>query len=180
MAPKIFVGKALYASRHSSRLRVLITRCGHFMSHTSDTSAGTSLVHPSSLRAVEDVLQDQISALQLRVTALEFRLQPRYGPPSSASQDSSFSAETQPHFERLFHASVITATVWEFLHSEHRRALLHASWFLRTGVDAQLLRAAILQGWPRQMPPPHQRNQLPRTIRGWLQEGMVCCLRRER
>ena len=139
------------------------------MSHTSDTSAGTSLVHPSSLRAVEDVLQD-----------LEFRLQPRYGPPSSASQDSSFSAETQPHFERLFHASVITATVWEFLHSEHRRALLHASWFLRTGVDAQLLRAAILQGWPRQMPPPHQRNQLPRTIRGWLQEGMVCCLRRER
>ena len=149
------------------------------MSHTSATSAGTSLVHPSSLRAVEEVLQDQISALQLRVTALEFRLQPLREPPSSPSQASGSSLEDHPEFECLFQASVVAAALWDCLQPQHRRALLCASWFLRAKVDSYLLRAAVLQGW-RPMPQPRQIRNLPRTMGGWLQEGMVCCLSRER
>ena len=40
----------------------------------SDTTA--SLVHSDELRALEQSFQDQLSALQLRVTSLECRLHP--------------------------------------------------------------------------------------------------------
>ena len=42
----------------------------------SDTTAGASLVHSDELRALEQSFQDQLSALQLRVTSLEYRLHP--------------------------------------------------------------------------------------------------------
>lgn len=70
----------------------------------SDTTAGASLVHSDELRALEQNFQDQLSALQLRVTSLECRLHPASLRAAGSDSGSNLSIVVGESLEDLLSA----------------------------------------------------------------------------
>ena len=70
----------------------------------SDTTAGASLVHSDELRALEQNFQDQLSALQLRVTSLKCRLHPASLRAAGSDSGSNLSIVVGESLEDLLSA----------------------------------------------------------------------------
>lgn len=70
----------------------------------SDTTSRASLVHSDELRALEQNFQDQLSALQLRVTSLECRLHPASLRAAGSDSGSNLSIVVGESLEDLLSA----------------------------------------------------------------------------
>ena len=135
----------------------------------SDTTAGASLVHSDELRALEQNFQDQLSALQLRVTSLECRLHPASLRAAGSDSGSNLSIVVGESLEDLLSAEpCLLPSLWVSLTVADRLSLLRASWFIRTSVERELLTAAILHGWPRV--PPHQTSTAWSAVTAWFSQ----------
>ena len=138
------------------------------MDFGSDTTAGASLVHTDDLRVLEQSFQDQLASLQLRVTALESRLHP--GPASLRAAGSNLDVVVGESLEDLLSAEPsLLSVLWAGLSVSDRLALLQASWYIRTGVERELLSAAILHGWPTARQPAAQASA-PLSVLSWFSQ----------
>ena len=82
----------------------------------SDTTAGASLVHSDELRALEQSFQDQLSALQLRVTSLEYRLHPASLRAAGSDSGSNLSVVVGESLEDIISAEPsLLPLLWESL-----------------------------------------------------------------
>ena len=137
------------------------------MDFGSDTTAGASLVHSDELRALEQSFQDQLSALQLRVTSLESRLHPASLRATGSDSGSNLSIVVGESLEDLLSADPsLLPSLWATLTVADRLSLLRASWYIRTSVERELLTAAILHGWPRV--PPNQPSTAWSAVTAWF------------
>ena len=139
------------------------------MDFGSDTTAGASLVHSDEIRALEQNFQDQLSALQLRVTSLECRLHPASLRAAGSDSGSNLSIVVGESLEDLLSAEpCLLPSLWVNLTVADRLSLLRASWFIRASVERELLTAAILHGWPRV--PPHPSDTAWSAVTTWFSQ----------
>ena len=130
----------------------------------SDTTAGASL---DVLRALEQSFQDQLSALQLRVTSMECRLHPASLRAAGSDSGSNLSVVVGASLQDLVSAEPsLLPLLWETLTVADRLSLMQASWYIRTSVERELLGSAIKYGWPKAQEPP-QTTAFSATI-NWL------------
>ena len=133
----------------------------------SDTTAGASLVHSDELRALEQSFQDQLSALQLRVTTLECRFHPASLRAAGSDSGSDLSVVAGESLEDIIAAQPsLLSLLWETLTVADRLSLLQTSWYIRTSVERELLASAIIYGWPRAQEP-QPRTAFSATVH-WL------------
>ena len=130
----------------------------------SDTTAGASL---DVLRALEQSFQDQLSALQLRVTSMECRLHPASLRAAGSDSGSNLSVVVGASLQDLVSAEPsLLPLLWETLTVADRLSLMQASWYIRTSVERESLGSATKYGWPKAQEPP-QTTAFSATI-NWL------------
>ena len=119
------------------------------------------------LRALEQSFQDQLSALQLRVTSMECRLHPASLRAAGSDSGSNLSVVVGASLQDLVSAEPsLLPLLWETLTVADRLSLMQASWYIRTSVERELLGSAIKYGWPKAQEPP-QTTAFSATI-NWL------------
>ena len=124
-------------------------------------------MHSDELRALEQSFQDQLSALQLGVTALECRLHPASLRAAGSDSGSNLSVVVGESLEDIIAAEPsLLSLLWETLTVADRLSPLQTSWYIRTSVERELLGSAIKYGWPRAQQPP-QSTAFSATI-NWL------------
>ena len=102
----------------------------------SDTTAGASL---DVLRALEQSFQDQLSALQLRVTSMECRLHPASLRAAGSDSGSNLSVVVGASLQDLVSAEPsLLPLLWETLTVADRLSLMQASWYIRTSVERRI------------------------------------------
>ena len=137
----------------------------------SDTTAGASLVHSDELRALEQSFQDQLSALQLRVTSLECRLHPASLRAAGSDSGSNLSVVVGESLEDIVSAEPsLLPLLWETLTVADRLSLLQASWYIRTSVERELLGSAIQYGWPKAQEPQPQASTAWSAVTAWFSQ----------
>ena len=126
-------------------------------------------MHSDEIRALEQNFQDQLSALQLRVTSLECRLHPASLRAAGSDSGSNLSIVVGESLEDLLSAEpCLLPSLWVNLTVADRLSLLRASWFIRASVERELLTAAILHGWPRV--PPHPSDTAWSAVTTWFSQ----------
>ena len=124
-------------------------------------------MHSDELRALEQSFQDQLSALQLRVTTLECRLHPASLRAAGSDSGSDLSVVVGESLEDIIAAQPsLLSLLWETLTVADRLSLLQTSWYIRTSVERDLLASAIIYGWPRAQEP--QPRTAFSTTMNWL------------
>ena len=137
----------------------------------SDTTAGASLVHSDELRALEQSFQDQLSALQLRVTSLEYRLHPASLRAAGSDSGSNLSVVVGESLEDIISAEPsLLPLLWESLTVADRLSLLQASWYIRTSVERELLGSAIRYGWPKAQARQPQAGTARSAVTAWFSQ----------